>query len=171
MSRLDAAEARALGRLQSRVGGPAATSAANLLSSAGEHAWIWLALSGAGVSADRARRRGWAEVGAAALVAHAGAVVLKRIVRRERPHAPGVRVLDRTAGRLSFPSAHAASTTAAAVAATPLVGAAVTVPVALAMAAARLLLGVHYPSDVSAGAVLGLVSARAVGRAGGILER
>jgi membrane-associated phospholipid phosphatase len=171
MSRLDASEARALTRLQSLGDRPTVTSAANLLSSAGEHAMVWMAVAGAGTLLDRRRSRRWAEVGAAAVLAHGSAVVLKRIVRRERPHAPGVRILDATASRLSFPSAHAASTTAAAVAATPLVGARVTIPIALAMGAARLLLGVHYPTDVSAGALLGLASARAVGRVTGNLAR
>jgi membrane-associated phospholipid phosphatase len=168
---LDAREARALVRLQGLAQQPPVTRAAHVLSSAGEHAWLWLLLSGAGLTVDRARRAGWAEVGAAALLAHAAAVVLKRVVRRRRPHASGLVVLDATPSDLSFPSAHAASTTAAAVAATPLVGALLTTPVAVAMYLARMLLGVHYPSDVSAGALLGVVSVRLVRRVAGAVTR
>lgn len=164
MSWLDATEARALAGLQSTGCSRPATCAARTLSRAGEHAWLWLALSGAGYSLDRPRRSEWAQVGASALIAHGGAVVLKRIVRRKRPHAPGLLVLDRTASLLSFPSAHASSTTAAAMAAAPLLGARRTAPVvvSLAMALARMLLGVHYPSDVAAGAIIGVLSVRAV---------
>jgi membrane-associated phospholipid phosphatase len=169
MSRLDSTEARALVRLQRLAGRPPFTQAAHVLSSAGEHAWVWLALSGAGCALDRPRRRQWAEVGVAAVVAHGSAVVLKRVVRRPRPTAPGIRVLDATPSRLSFPSAHASSTTAATIAAAPLLaavpgGAALLTTTAAAMATARLLLGVHYPSDVSAGALLGFASARIVRR-------
>jgi membrane-associated phospholipid phosphatase len=66
-----------------------------------------------------------------------------------------VRVLAATPSRLSFPSAHATSTTAAAL----LFGALLRRPLAALlvppMAASRLVLGVHYPSDVLAGSALG----------------
>jgi membrane-associated phospholipid phosphatase len=164
MSWLDATEARALVRLQSVGARRPLTTAAHVLSSAGEHGWLWLTVAGTGMALDRSRRSRWAEVGASVIVAHGAAVVLKRVVRRRRPSAPGVRVLDSTPSRLSFPSAHAASTTAVAVAAAPLVGGLRTAPVPVAMAAARLLLGVHYPTDVLAGAALGVAGARAVRR-------
>ena len=45
---LDATEARALVRLQGTVARRPVTGAAHVLSSAGEHGWIWLALAGAG---------------------------------------------------------------------------------------------------------------------------
>lgn len=176
MSRLDTTEARALVQLQRLACRPPLTQTAHVLSSAGEHAWIWLTLSAAGSTLDRPRRRQWAEVGLAALVAHGSAVVLKRLVRRQRPHASGLQVLDATPSRLSFPSAHTASSTAAVVAAAPLLaltasGPALGMTTVAAMATARLLLGVHYPSDVSAGALLGIACARAVRRSMGTVGR
>src|SRR5689334_15290828 len=166
---LDAREARVLTRVQRLGDRRALRNGALALSSAGEHAWLWLAVAGGGFLTDPRRRSRWGEVGTAVVLAHGSAAVLKRLVRRRRPHAPGLVVLDTTPSDPSFPSAHAASTTAAAVAAAPLLGWPVTAPVAVAMAAARMLVGVHYPSDVSAGALLGVLSARGVRRVAGAL--
>jgi len=82
---------------------------------------------------------------------------VKRLVRRPRPGH--VEPLVRTAGRHSFPSSHATSAAAAAVAFGAL-GARVVPPLAAAMCLSRLVVGVHYPSDVAAGAALGATAAR-----------
>ena len=93
--------------------------------------------------------------GAGAFVAHAAAVLVKRLVRRNRPHHAAVAVNVGTPSRLSFPSAHATSTTAAAI----LMGRATGLPLPVVlvppMALSRILLGVHYPSDVAVGVALG----------------
>jgi len=89
--------------------------------------------------------------------AHAASMVVKRVVRRPRPaHAEP---LVRTVGHHSFPSSHATSAAAAAVAYGAL-GAYAIPPLAAAMCLSRLVVGVHYPSDVAAGAALGALTAR-----------
>jgi membrane-associated phospholipid phosphatase len=140
---------------------PGVVVASRALSLIGDHSAGWLLASASGALLGREQRQEWLRVGAAALSAHATAVAVKHHVRRRRPALPDGTVHVRTPSDLSFPSAHASSTTAFVVAAQPLVGAAL-LPVAVAMAVGRVLLGVHFPSDVVAGAALGAVVGRAV---------
>lgn len=131
----------------------------------GEHAAGWMLLGLAGAYADRPRRGVWLGVTGSAFTGHAAAVVLKRVVRRRRPPGEHVRVLVATPSELSFPSAHAASTAAACLALVPIIGRPAAGAAVLGMLAARVLLGVHYPSDVAAGAAVGTLSAVAGRRA------
>ena len=143
---------------------PGVLTAARGLSYFGEHSIGWLAAAGLGAVLMPERRRAWMLAGAGTLAAHAAAVLVKRVVRRRRPHHPAVAVKVGTPSPLSFPSAHATSTTAAAI----LLGRAAGVPAGLSaavlvppMALSRIVLGVHYPSDVAFGAALGAVVAAA----------
>ena len=113
----------------------------------------WLALGVLGALADRRRRRDWLTAAAGVAAAHGASVAVKRVVRRPRPADPRVRVLVGTPSRLSFPSAHATSTTAAAVLYGRLLGRPLTPLLVPPMALSRLVLGVHYPTDVAAGAL------------------
>jgi undecaprenyl-diphosphatase len=113
------------------------------------------------------------EAGASAALgmAVAGAVgalvyrLLKQRLVRERPFVSHEGILAGTAplDRYSFPSGHtlhAVSFTVLAVAHEPALAVAL-VPLALAIAASRVVLGLHYPSDVAAGAAIGALLAAA----------
>lgn len=131
----------------------------------GEHAAVWLATGAAGALGDPQRRTQWLRATALVAGAHAVSIGAKRAVRRPRPRIAGAAPLVRTASAHSFPSSHAASSTAAAVAFGALLPGTATVPaLAAAISASRLVAGVHYPSDVLCGALLGAAAAR-LGRA------
>jgi membrane-associated phospholipid phosphatase len=145
------------------LGGTHAVPLARGLSHFGEHALGWIALGAAGWLTGR-RRREWAAGIAGVVAAHASGVVVKRVVRRVRPALEDVPALVATPSRLSFPSAHSCSTAAAAVGFGPMVGHPVMAGVTGLMLVSRVLLGVHYPSDVVSGAVLGAGTAALVRR-------
>ena len=89
-------------------------------------------------------------------------VSIKRRVGRPRPFTvcPDIRACTRTLDEFSFPSGHALHATAYAVLLSyhyPLLAAAAWSFTAL-VAVSRIVLGLHYPSDVVAGALTGLVT-------------
>jgi membrane-associated phospholipid phosphatase len=147
---------------------PALLQAARGLSHFGEHAGGWLAVGAVGALADRRRRGEWLAAAGTVLAAHAASVGIKRLVRRRRPRHPDLQAHVLTPSELSFPSAHATSTTAAALMYGRLTGRRLTpvlVPLLVSpMLLSRLVLGVHYPTDVLAGSALGAVIARVAGR-------
>jgi len=141
---------------------PAAERAVAGFSALGEHAAVWLTLGAAGALFDAPRRRRWRRAGACVAAANATNTVLKVLVRRRRPVLAGLPALVRTPTQLSFPSAHAASSFAGALAYTRLgLPAGPLYALAVALSASRLYLGVHYPSDLLAGALLGSAVAAA----------
>ncbi|TKJ16688.1 phosphatase PAP2 family protein [Blastococcus sp. CCUG 61487] len=160
LTRIDHAVLRSTRRT---LGGTPAVPVAQGLSHFGEHALGWLALGAAGWAAG-GRRREWAAGMAGVVAAHAAGVVVKRVVRRVRPALEDVPALVSTPSRLSFPSAHSCSTAAAAVGYGPMIGHPPMVAVTVTMLVSRVLLGVHYPSDVVSGAVLGAGVATVVRR-------
>ena len=143
---------------------PGVLAGARALSHFGEHSAGWVAIAALGALLQRSRRRAWLAVGAGAFVAHAAAVLIKRVVRRERPHHPAIAVNVGTPSRLSFPSAHATSTTAASILLARTTGLPLPVVLVPPMALSRLVLGVHYPSDVLTGVAVGAVVAKAVSK-------
>ena len=109
----------------------------------------WLA---AGLAVGQA----WA-VAAALMVSAVVSGLLKHHWRRQRPK--GVSVLVRCPRTTSFPSGHAATAAAAAcvlIAVAPQL-APLWISMAALMAASRVYVGVHWPSDVVAGMGLGVV--------------
>ena len=94
---------------------------------------------------SRPRRRGADQAGGAAAT---------------RPDHPAIAVNVGTPSRLSFPSAHATSTTAAAMLLGRVTGLPLPAVLVPPMALSRLVLGVHYPSDVATGVSVGARSRR-----------
>ena len=159
-------EVAALVAVQSALATPPVVGVARVMSHFGEHAAGWIALSALGAVFSPRRRRDWVLVGVGAVAAHAAAILIKLAVRRRRPHHPDIAVNVGTPSALSFPSAHATSSTAAAM----LLCRATRSPLPLLavplMALSRLVLGVHYPSDVLAGVAVGAVVAKTVENVG-----
>lgn len=152
VAKLDVAVYR---RIRGTATGPRTITAARSLSLLGEHAAVWLAAGTAGAAVDAARRTRWGRATASVAAAHALNVAVKRVVRRPRPLFDGLPALAHTPSTLSFPSAHAASSFAAARAFSGLLPAPPLYAAAVAMGLSRVYLGVHYPSDIAVGAALG----------------
>jgi undecaprenyl-diphosphatase len=136
-----------------------------VLSKTGEHAACWFVLGAAGLAVSRTpqRRQAWRRGLEATAFAYGLNYAIKLTVKRPRPQIDGLPPLSGVVSGLSFPSAHATTSFAAAgtyaraiPAAAPLLygGAAM-------FAISRPYLGVHYPSDVAAGALLGSAVAKA----------
>jgi membrane-associated phospholipid phosphatase len=153
----DSAEILVLRGVQGAIAKPAVVKVARAMSLFGEHSLGWLAVGAVGALVDRKRRKDWVIAAGGVFAAHAASVVVKRVVKRTRPDDENVQVLVGTPSRLSFPSAHATSTTAAAVLYGGLTGRRLSPVLVPPMLVSRMVLGVHYPSDVVAGSVLGAV--------------
>lgn len=136
-------------------------------SAAGSHGGVWLAIGAAGAALDRPRRTRWARGAAAVALAYLFNTALKNILRRRRPAFEELPHLIKTPTQLSFPSAHATASFAGARAYRGLLPGRALYPAAAAMAASRVYLGVHYPSDILVGSALGYVLGAAA-RPGGI---
>lgn len=152
----------------------AVLGAARGLSHFGEHALGWFALAGSGAVVSAARGRDaspWVELGVSAFTAHAASVVLKRVVRRRRPSDTRIDVGVGTPSRLSFPSSHATSTAAALTALGRITGSKAPLAGVPVMMASRLVLGVHYPTDVLAGVALGVAVDQTVHRTAKEIKR
>ncbi|MFE0515381.1 bifunctional phosphatase PAP2/diacylglycerol kinase family protein [Streptomyces sp. NPDC058964] len=139
------------------------------LSRSANHGVLWFAAA-AGIAASRtprARRAAVRGIASLSLASLAINTLGKRSVHRRRPAldpVPAVRLLKRQPITTSFPSGHAASAAAFAAGVgleSPAWGAALA-PVAFSVAMSRLYTGVHFPSDVVAGAALGAGAAFAV---------
>jgi membrane-associated phospholipid phosphatase len=121
----------------------------------GEHGAVWLAIGLLGTAGDAQRRGRWVRATVCVGVAYVISTSIKLAIGRSRPLIEDLPHLMATPTGLSFPSSHSTSSFAAAQAFGRLLPRGPLLGAAAAMAFSRLYLGVHYPSDVAAGAALG----------------
>jgi membrane-associated phospholipid phosphatase len=128
------------------------------LGKAGNNGAIWVVLCLIVLAASDSNGESWFICALLGPVAIGLNYVVKLIVKRPRPVLEGLPPLGGAPSSLSFPSAHATSSFAVATAMTrvdPL--GALAFLLAFALALGRPYLGMHYPSDVLAGALLGII--------------
>ena len=130
----------------------------------GEYGAVWATAGVVGATIDRRRGDQWLLAGAVGPLAVGVNFVVKLAIGRQRPLLEEHPPLARAPTKLSFPSAHATSSVAAATAlgrveprARPYLFA-----LAAAICVGRPYLGMHYPSDVLGGAALGFCLGRLV---------
>ena len=144
--------------MRTRGHSPEMESAAKALGKAGNNALVWVLLGLALAVLDSDRRESWLICAALGPIAIGLNYGIKLAVRRPRPVLEGLPPLGGAPSSLSFPSAHALSSFAVATAMVRVDPAtAGALLVALALSLGRPYLGMHYPSDVLAGALLGVV--------------
>ena len=147
---------RLLYAMRTRFHGPATEAAFRWLGRIGEYGAVWFVLGLALALLDPDRGEEWLLAGALGPLAIGLNFAVKLLVRRQRPVLEGLPPLGGAPSSLSFPSAHTTSSFAVATAMTridPL--AALLFALAVAISLGRPYLGMHYPSDVLGGAVLG----------------
>jgi membrane-associated phospholipid phosphatase len=162
LKRLPQLDRRLLRRMRTRYHSPQIEDAVKALGMVGEWGAVWVAIGLAGAAVDARRRERWLRAATVAPAAVGVNYLVKLAVRRRRPRLRRLPPLAAAPSELSFPSAHATSSLAAATAMgrvapgarLPLYG------LAGAICLTRPYLGMHYPSDVLGGAAIGLVIGR-----------
>ena len=126
----------------------------------GEHGLAWYVVAATGMALDPERRPLYRRALTTTLAAYVANQAIKLAIRRRRPRFEDLPPLTDTISELSYPSAHAATSFAAARALSPALPRQALYAAAAVMALSRPYLGVHYVSDSVAGAGLGDAVAR-----------
>jgi decaprenylphosphoryl-5-phosphoribose phosphatase len=148
---------RLLLAMRTRAHAGAVERAAILLGKTGNNGAIWIAIGVLLALVDSSNRGAWLICAALGPIAIGVNYLVKLVVRRPRPVLEALPPLGGAPSSLSFPSAHATSSFAVATAMTRVEPvAAIAFLLAAALAFGRPYLGMHYPSDVLGGAILGV---------------
>jgi membrane-associated phospholipid phosphatase len=141
--------------LRTRMHGLQVERAVLLFTRTGEHGALWLVICLAGSIADPRRRALYRHAALTIVAAYLLNIVLKNVFRRRRPLIEELPSLSTTVTALSYPSAHATTSFAAARVLSDALPRRPLYACAVAMGLSRPYAGVHYPSDIAAGALLG----------------
>ena len=162
MDVLGALDVAVLRAFRTRGHTPGRERAVALFSKLGEQAMIWYAICGVGAVVDPQQRPVYAKAAKTVIGVYAFNQLVKFSVRRPRPRLEGLPPLSGTLSGLAYPSAHSATSFAAARTLSPVLPALPLYSLAVALGLSRLYLGLHYPSDILAGAALGAAGAELV---------
>jgi decaprenylphosphoryl-5-phosphoribose phosphatase len=138
---------------------PVVETAIRRFSLLGEHGILWYSVSAFGAALVPDQRRTYGRAAALVFGSFIANQAVKFAVRRPRPNLPDLPPLVHTQSNRSYPSAHATTSAAAAVALSRVLPRGPLYAVASGLALSRLYLGVHYPSDTIAGLALGVAVA------------
>jgi membrane-associated phospholipid phosphatase len=152
-------DVRLLRAMRTRGHSPGLEAAATALGKAGNNALAWVIVNVVLALLDWDRHEQWLICAVLGPLCIGFNYLIKLAVRRPRPVLEGLPPLGGAPSSLSFPSAHAFSSFAVATAMVrvdPATAAALVVAAAISLG--RPYLGMHYPSDVLAGAALGIAA-------------
>jgi hypothetical protein len=158
LTRLQALDLLLLRILRTRAHAPIVEYSVVRFSRLGDHATLWFVISSLGALAGP-ERRVYRRAGRAVATMLALNYVTKVSIRRARPLLEDLPPLSPTTSTLSYPSAHASTSFAGARVLREVLPPRLVYGLAVAIGLSRPYLGIHYPSDVVAGAAFGTLVA------------